>query len=133
MYIYIYMAELIFARWLYIYCVLRFTADVATYTCVPCVSNCGWVPASNSELSSMAQAYCKGLTATLSVAGGPGAQPIGLWNVAEVTSLGSVFKDNCASFNDDIGQWNTAKVTSMSVSCICISPCRMTGVFCVCK
>ena len=35
--------------------------------------------------------------------------PIGVWNVAQVTSFEKLFKD-ASSFNEDISGWDTSKV-----------------------
>ena len=40
-------------------------------------------------------------------------QPIGNWDVSNVTNMRSMF-DRAASFNQDIGDWNTSSVTNMS-------------------
>ena len=93
--------------------VRRYDANASAYTCAPCVSNCGWVPSSDANLKTMAQAVCSGTTSTLNVAGGPGTQPIGLWNVSSITTMSQVFK-GCTTFNQDISQWNIAGVTNLN-------------------
>ena len=39
-------------------------------------------------------------------------QPIGNWNVSEITNMSGVFQD-CSEFNQDLSNWNTAKVSNM--------------------
>jgi surface protein len=45
---------------------------------------------------------------------GPFNQPIGNWDVSNVTNMRGVFQNN-AVFNQDIGSWNTSSVTSFQL------------------